>query len=63
MAEMLRTKQEAEERGEDLERKKNWDWTIEENEEWEKKLKRKKRNADFEFHGALLSIFFVSFEY
>ena len=42
---MLRTKQEAEERGEDLERKKNWDWTIEENEEWEKKLKRKKRIA------------------
>ncbi|KAI9464083.1 mRNA splicing factor SYF2 [Lactarius psammicola] len=32
------------------ERQKNWEWTIEENEEWEKKLARKARRADFEFH-------------
>ena len=37
-----------------MERQKNWDYTIEENDEWEKKLARKKRRADFEFHGALL---------
>ncbi|KAF8624661.1 hypothetical protein AX17_006992 [Amanita inopinata Kibby_2008] len=50
LAETLRTKMEAEERGEDVERSKNWDWTIEENDNWEKKLARKKRRADFEFH-------------
>jgi hypothetical protein len=48
---MLRTKADAEERGEDVEREKNWEWTIEENENWERKLARKARRADFEFHG------------
>ena len=51
LAETLRLKADAEERGEDVERQKNWEWTIEENEEWEKKLARKARKADFEFHG------------
>ncbi|KAF8693975.1 hypothetical protein AX14_002227 [Amanita brunnescens Koide BX004] len=50
LAETLRQKVEAEERGENIERAKNWEWTIEENEEWEKKLARKKRRADYEFH-------------
>ncbi|KJA25271.1 hypothetical protein HYPSUDRAFT_135126 [Hypholoma sublateritium FD-334 SS-4] len=50
LAETLRLKADAEERGEDVERAKNWEYTIEENEEWEKKLARKKRRADFEFH-------------
>ncbi|KAI6141926.1 SYF2-domain-containing protein [Pisolithus tinctorius] len=50
LAEMLRTQAEAEGRGEDIERSKNWEWTIEENEKWEKKLARKARRADFEFH-------------
>ncbi|EIM87466.1 mRNA splicing factor SYF2 [Stereum hirsutum FP-91666 SS1] len=50
LAEVLRTKADAEERGEDVERLKNWEWTIEENDEWEKKLARKQRRADFEFH-------------
>ncbi|THH18895.1 hypothetical protein EW146_g2182 [Bondarzewia mesenterica] len=50
LAELLRTNADAEERGEDVERAKNWEWTIEENEEWEKKLARKARRADFEFH-------------
>lgn len=54
LAEMLRIKADAEDRGEDVERDKNWEWTIEENDEWEKKLARKARRADFEFHGALL---------
>ncbi|KAJ3509930.1 hypothetical protein NMY22_g16133 [Coprinellus aureogranulatus] len=50
LAETLRLKADAEERGEDAERHKNWEYTIEENDEWEKKLARKKRRADFEFH-------------
>ena len=49
---MLRSRADAEERGEDVDRQKNWEWTIEEDEEWEKKLARKARRADFEFHGA-----------
>ena len=51
LAETLRERADAEERGEDVERKKNWEYTIEENDEWEKKKRRKERNADFEFHG------------
>ncbi|KAF8558637.1 mRNA splicing factor SYF2 [Imleria badia] len=50
LAEMLRTQAEAEENGEDVERSKNWEWTIEDNENWEKKLARKARRADYEFH-------------
>jgi pre-mRNA-splicing factor SYF2 len=47
----------AEDRGEDAERRKNWEWTIEENDAWEKKLKRKARRADFEFHGTFIPPF------
>lgn len=50
LAEMLRTQAEAEDRGEDVERQKNWEWTIEENDNWEKKKARKARRADYEFH-------------
>ncbi|KAF8830150.1 hypothetical protein HHX47_DHR2000622 [Lentinula edodes] len=50
LAETLREKADAEERGEDVNRAKNWEYTIEENDAWEKKLARKKRRADFEFH-------------
>jgi len=50
LAETLRLKADAEERGEDVERQKNWEYTIEDNDNWEKKLARKKRRADFEFH-------------
>jgi pre-mRNA-splicing factor SYF2 len=57
LAEILRTKADAEDRGEDVERQKNWEYTIEENDEWEKKLARKRRRADFEFHGEFLSSF------
>ena len=53
LAETLRQKADAEDRGEDIERQKNWEYTIEENDEWEKKKRRKERNADFEFHGEL----------
>ncbi|KAF8452646.1 SYF2 splicing factor-domain-containing protein [Boletus edulis BED1] len=50
LAEILRTQAEAEAQGEDVERLKNWEWTIEDNENWEKKLARKARRADYEFH-------------
>jgi pre-mRNA-splicing factor SYF2 len=59
LAETLRVRADAEERGEDVERQKNWEWTIEENEEWEKKLARKARRADFEFHGTVPVHWFV----
>jgi pre-mRNA-splicing factor SYF2 len=52
LAEIMRRKADAEERGEDVERQKNWEWTIEENDEWEKRQARKARRADFEFHSA-----------
>ncbi|PCH37499.1 SYF2-domain-containing protein [Wolfiporia cocos MD-104 SS10] len=51
LAETLRLKADAEERGEDVERRKNWEWTIEENDDWEKKKARKARRAEFEFHN------------
>jgi pre-mRNA-splicing factor SYF2 len=57
IAEVLRQKADAEDRGEDVERQKNWEWTIEENDNWEKKLARKARRADFEFHGMLVYLF------
>jgi len=52
LAEVLRTKADAEDRGEPnaVERAKNWEWTIEENDNWEKKKARKARRADYEFH-------------
>lgn len=50
LAEVLRQKADAEERGDDVERLKNWEYTVEENDEWEKKKARKARRADFEFH-------------
>ena len=49
LAETLRLRADAEGRGKDVERQKNWELVIEENEEWEKKLARKARRADFEF--------------
>lgn len=60
LAEVLRTKADAEERGEDVSRAKNWEWTVEENDAWEKKLARKARRADFEFHGMFLILFATS---
>ncbi|KIY70252.1 SYF2-domain-containing protein [Cylindrobasidium torrendii FP15055 ss-10] len=50
LAETLRQKAEAEERGEDVSRDKNWEWTIEQNDEWERKQARKRRRAQFEFN-------------
>ena len=63
LAEILRTKADAEDRGEDVERQKNWEYTIEENDEWEKKLARKRRRADFEFHGDSFFLLLTSHEW
>ncbi|KAK8861720.1 hypothetical protein IAR55_002543 [Kwoniella newhampshirensis] len=52
LAQTLRLKAEAEENGEDLERKKNWEWSIEDNERWEKKLEEQKVKQDTHFHNA-----------
>ena len=55
LAEVLRQKADAEDRGEDVERQKNWDYTVEENDEWEKKQARKARRADFQFHSECIA--------
>ena len=39
-------KAEAEENGEDFERKRAWDWTIEESERWDKRIKKKDAHRD-----------------
>ncbi|KAF9520638.1 hypothetical protein BS47DRAFT_1335822, partial [Hydnum rufescens UP504] len=52
LAAILREKAEAEEKGLDSERKKNWNYSIEENDLWEKRMKRKVGRADFQFHDA-----------
>jgi pre-mRNA-splicing factor SYF2 len=51
LAEILREKVDAHENGEDVERKRNWQYSIEEDQEWQKRLEKKTRRADFEFHG------------
>jgi len=51
LAEILREKVDAQENGVDVERKKNWEYSIEEDQEWQKRLSKKGRRADFEFHG------------
>lgn len=47
----LAQKEDAAITGEDLERKRNWDYSIEDNENWDKKLALKGRRADFSFTG------------
>lgn len=47
-AEAMGEKLEAMETGEDLERKRNWEYTLEDNEKWNKKQEKKERRAD---HG------------
>ncbi|GAA6026944.1 hypothetical protein JCM8097_005984 [Rhodosporidiobolus ruineniae] len=48
-AEAMGEKQRAHETGEDLERKTNWEYSVEDNEKWDKKLEKKKRRGQFEF--------------
>ncbi|TIB17453.1 hypothetical protein E3P77_00164 [Wallemia ichthyophaga] len=52
LADAIQEKKRVVEEGEDVERSKNMDYSIEDNENWEKKLKQKARNARFEFDDA-----------
>ncbi|ORY29748.1 SYF2 splicing factor-domain-containing protein [Naematelia encephala] len=52
LAQTLRLKSEAEEAGEDMERKKAWEWSIEQNERWEAKMEDQKVRGDSSFHNA-----------
>jgi pre-mRNA-splicing factor SYF2 len=36
-----------------MERKKNWEWSIEENERWQAKMDEQKAKADSSFHSKL----------
>ena len=51
LAQTLRLKAEAEETGEDLERKKAWEWSIEQNERWESKMQESKEKGETLFHS------------
>lgn len=46
----------AAETGEDLERKRAWEYSIEDSEAWERKLGRKGRRADSAFLGSFLLV-------
>lgn len=51
LAHTLRLKADAEASGEDLERRKAWEWSIEQNERWEKKLSEQAERSDTNFHS------------
>ena len=53
LADALQEKKRVVEDGEDVERAKNMEYSIEDNDKWEKKQKQKARNAKFEFDGEL----------
>ncbi|KAL7420117.1 Pre-mRNA-splicing factor SYF2 [Cryptotrichosporon argae] len=52
LAQTLRLKADADASGEDLERRKAWEWSIEQNERWERKEKEKEARQDQHFHNA-----------
>lgn len=56
LAQTLRLKAEAEENGEDMERKKAWEWSIEQNERWEAKMAEQAIRGDNLFHSEPSSI-------
>jgi pre-mRNA-splicing factor SYF2 len=45
-AEIKLAKADAEDAGDDFERKRAWDWTMEESEAWDRRLAEKQRNRD-----------------
>ncbi|BEJ10852.1 hypothetical protein CspHIS471_0102740 [Cutaneotrichosporon sp. HIS471] len=52
LAKTLRLKADAEANGEDLERRKAWEWSIEQNERWEKKQAASRQRGDHTFNHA-----------
>ena len=57
LAQTLRLKADAAESGEDLERKKAWEWSIEQNERWEAKQAESKKRGDTHYHSGSCSCF------
>lgn len=54
-AEFKLAKADAEDEGEDFERKRAWDWTVEESERWDKRMDKKKKHVeDVAFQGLFL---------
>jgi pre-mRNA-splicing factor SYF2 len=51
LAENLREKINAEEAGDDVQRKKNWNYSIEQNDKWEERLKKIEEKETWEFNG------------
>lgn len=60
LAQTLRLKADAEENGEDLERRKAWEWSIEQNERWEAKMAEQKVKSDTSFHSESTPISFIT---
>ena len=56
LAQTLRLKEEAEENGEDLERKKAWEWSIEQDERWKKKMDEREERSDNRYHSMSLTL-------
>lgn len=56
LAQTLRLKADAEASGEDLERRKAWEWSIEQNERWEAKVQDQKERADNRYKGGWGSV-------
>lgn len=51
-AEFKLAKADAEDNGEDFERKRAWDWTVEESERWDRRMEKKKKHVeDVAFQG------------
>ena len=55
LAQTLRLRADAEENGDDLERRKAWEWSIEQNERWEAKMAEQKVRGDSSFHSTSLA--------
>jgi pre-mRNA-splicing factor SYF2 len=51
LAENLREKINAEEAGDDVQRKKNWNYSIEQNDKWEERLRKIEEKETWEFNG------------
>lgn len=51
LAENLREKINAEEAGDDVQRKKNWNYSIEQNDKWEERLRKIEEKEKWEFNG------------
>ena len=51
LAQTLRLKEEADANGEDMERRKAWEWSIEQDERWKKKMDEREERSDNRYHS------------